>query len=96
MDFTPFIAPTVSIVVAIVGGYFAVTNAITRTVQALRVDITRIEQQLIDLRADVEKHNQMVERTYRLEQDMKTAFHVIDELKESDKRIEQRIEKLHG
>lgn len=41
----------------------------------------RIEQ----LEKKVEKHNTVIERTFALERDLKTAFRYIDELKEEKK-----------
>ena len=95
MDFTPYIAPAVTIIIAVVGGYFAVTNAITKVMQEMRVDVARIEQKVDDLKEDVEKHNGVVEKVAINTRDIKTAFIKIDELKERDDKIEARIEKLH-
>jgi cell division protein FtsB len=44
----------------------------------------------------VEKHNQIIERVYKLESDNVTAFKRIDELKARDDKLEQKMEKLHG
>lgn len=93
MDISPFIAPAVTVVIAIVGGYFAITNAITRVVQAMRVDVARLETKVDDLRRDVEKHNSVVERTIKLEQSVGAAWHSIDELKDRDDKIESMIGK---
>ena len=42
------------------------------------------------LEAKVEKHNRMVERTYVLERDVKTAFKRIDEHTHDIERLEER------
>jgi cell division protein FtsB len=47
------------------------------------------------LKEDVEKHNGVMEREYKLESDVHTAFKRIDELKDRDEKIEARIERLH-
>ena len=96
MDITPFISSIVTIVIAIVGGYVAMKNANNANFTELKVQIASLSTQLTDLKADVEKHNQVVERTYRVETDLHTAFKRIDELKERDEKLEQKIEKFHG
>ena len=40
-----------------------------------------------ELRKDVEKHNQLVERTAVIERDVKTAFNKIDENREDIKEV---------
>lgn len=95
MDFTPYIGSIVTVIVAIVGGYVAMKNANNEKFNALSVQIASLSQEVKDLRSDVEKHNNVVERTAVNERDIKTAFHHIDELKERDEKIETRIEKLH-
>lgn len=47
----------------------------------------QIRTQIKNLEQKVEKHNSMVERTYVVERDLKTAFRYIDELRE-EKRDE--------
>ena len=96
VDITPFISSLVTIVIAIVGGYVAMKNANNANFTELKVQIASLSTQLTDLKADVEKHNQVVERTYRVETDLHTAFKRIDELKERDEKLEQKIEKFHG
>ena len=95
MDVTPYIAPAVTILVSLVGGYFAVVNAITRIVQGLRVDVERVETKVDILSERVERHNGVMERTSTLEADMENAFHRIGELKDRDDKIEAKIERLH-
>ena len=95
MDITPYIGSIVTVVIAIVGGYVAMKNANNEKFNELSVQIATIQTKVDDLRRDVEKHNDVVERTHKLEADLHTAFKRIDELKERDEKIEQRIEKLH-
>ena len=84
MDFTPFIAPLVTAIIAAAGTYAAISSR-----------LTRLETMIVDLRRDVEKHNQVVERTFKLEVDMSTAFKRIDELKARDDKLESKMEALH-
>lgn len=95
MDISPYVGAIVTVVVAIVGGYVAMKNAMNAQLNALSVQIAALSQQVADLKEDVEKHNHVMERTFAIERDMHTAFKRIDELKERDNKIEQRIEKLH-
>ena len=95
MDITPYIGSIVTIAIAIVGGYVAMKNANNETFKNLSVQIATVSTKVDDLRNDVEKHNNLVERTAGLERDLNTAFKRIDDLKEHDEKIEHKIEKLH-
>ena len=46
-----------------------------------------------ELRKDVEKHNQLVERTAVVERDIKTAFNKIDENRQDIKEVRSLISK---
>ena len=96
MDISPYISPIVAAAIAIVGAYIAMKNANNAKFEALSVQIATLSQQVTDLRADVEKHNNLVEKTAVNTRDIKTAFNKIDELKDRDDKIEARIEKLHS
>jgi hypothetical protein len=78
----PFIGPIlsglISAVLAAVGCYVAVTNR-----------LTKLETMIADLRADVERHNSLMERTYKAEQDITNIYHRVD-------RIEGRCERHFG
>ena len=78
----PFIGPILSGVIsaalAAVGCYVAMTNR-----------LTRLETMIADLRTDVERHNAIVERTYKAEQDITNIYHRVD-------RIEGRCERHFG
>ena len=95
VDITPYIGSIVTIAIAIVGGYVAMKNANNANFTELKVQIAKLSQQVDDLKGDVEKHNQVVERTIKVENSLDAAWHRIDELKETDKEITQKIEKLH-
>ena len=84
MDITPYLGPIVTALIA-----FGATYA------AFSARLTKLETLIEDLRRDVEKHNQLVEKTAVNTRDIKTAFIKIDELKERDKAIEDKMERLH-
>lgn len=89
MDWTPYIGTIVTVVIAVVSGYVAISSRITKleTLIADNEKLTRL--QIDNLRRDVEKHNNGMERIYELEQD--TAV--------QEQRItsnEARIKKLEG
>lgn len=84
MDITPYLGPIVTALIA-----FGATYA------AFSARLTKLETMIVDLRRDVEKHNQVVERTYELETEMKAVWKRIDELKVKDERIENKMESLH-
>ena len=95
MDISQLISPAVTALVAIVGAYIAMKNANNAKFEALSIQIAKLSQQVDDLKADVEKHNNVVERTFVVETNLHTAFKRIDELKDRDEKIEAKIEKLH-
>lgn len=55
---------------------------------ALTTRLTRVETKMDMLAAKVEKHNNMVERTYKLETGQETAWKRHDELADRVKRLE--------
>lgn len=65
------IVATISLIGTLAGSYFA--NSKTTALLSYRME---------QLEKKVEKHNQVVERTYKIEKDLNTAFMRIDELKE--------------
>ena len=95
MDFTPYIGSIVTVIIAILGFYGMITTRLTRMETKVDDMKDHIDAKVDDLKEQVEKHNHVVERTYGLERDLNTAFKRIDELKERDEKIEQRMEKLH-
>lgn len=76
MDFTPLIGPILTAVITGGGVYAAITNR-----------LTRLETMIESLRSEVAKHNQIVERTYKLESEQANIFHQIDEIKTSIKEL---------
>lgn len=57
-----------------------------RSASDLGAQISALSAKLDDLRADVAKHNNVIERTFKLETRMDAAMHDIEDMK-SDKRI---------
>jgi len=95
MDISPFIGYIVTAVITFITLYVATKNSNNQKFEAISVQIAALSQQVADLKSDVEKHNNIVERTYVVETNLHTAFKRIDELKERDEKIEAKIEKLH-
>lgn len=71
MDFAVFISPIVSALLAFFGSYLALTNR-----------ITRLETMIETLSERVEKHNNVVERTYKLEVEVENLYQRYDELRD--------------
>ena len=94
MDITPYLGTIVSVVIAF-GVFYGAVNARLARLEARIEDNQKLTQtEIANLRRDVEKHNQVVSRTTRLESDMSTAFKRIDELREKDTRIEDKLDGL--
>ena len=70
MDLTPYIGTIVTVVVAF-GAFYGAVNA----------RLAKTEQKLDDLKDQVEKHNQVIERTYRLETEVSNLYYRYDELR---------------
>ena len=79
MDITPYIGTIATVIIAMGGVYAAISSR-----------LTRLETMIETLTQTVEKHNKIVERTYKLESDMVTAFKRIDELKEETKHLDDK------
>lgn len=81
-DWTVIVAPLVTAVLGSagtgVGVYVAMSNR-----------LTVLETKMDALAKSVEKHNGIVERTYKLESDMDTMWHRHDELRESVKDLQK-------
>lgn len=67
MDITSFIAPILSgLITALISGFSVYVT--------LERKIAVIETKIDTLRTEVEKHNSVMERTFRLEEQVKTLF----------------------
>ena len=78
-----FIAPIASGIVGAIISAFGVYVAITNR-------LTKLETLIDQLRDEVERHNAIVERTYKLEADNATIWKRHDELTGRVERLEQR------
>ena len=78
-----FIAPIASGIVGAIISAFGVYVAITNR-------LTKLETLIDQLRDEVEKHNAIVERTYKLEADSATSWKRYDELTGRIERLEQK------
>lgn len=79
---------TEAIIVALITGVLTLAGVIISNSRSNAVQAERIEQ----LRAEVKKHNGLIERTYKLED---RANRTDDELKRINKRLE-RVEEKKG
>ena len=77
MDVTPLIGYAITLIIAF-GAFYGLVSA----------NLAKLETLITDLRRDVEKHNQVIERTYALEADMKAVqvdisniYHKFDDFK---------------
>lgn len=70
MDLTPYIGTIVTVVIAF-GAFYGAVNA----------RLAKTEQKLDDLKDQVEKHNQVIERTYRLETEVSNLYYRYDKLR---------------
>lgn len=75
----PIVSGGISAILAAVGVYVAI---VTR--------LTRLETLIDQLRDETAKHNEVIERTYKLEADMATSWKRHDELTARVERLEQR------
>lgn len=71
IELSAFIGPVISAICAFAGSYLAFSTR-----------LTRVEEKVDGLRDDVNKHNKVIERTYRLEERMDSALHSLDEVKD--------------
>lgn len=71
MDITPYLGTIVTVIIAVGGVYTAIASR-----------LTRLETLIETLAKTVEKHNNVEERTTRLEAEVTNIYHRIDDLKE--------------
>ena len=71
MDITPYIGTIVTVIIAVGSVYAAISSR-----------LTRLETKIETLTQTTEKHNNVIERTYKLETEVTNIYHRIDELKE--------------
>lgn len=79
MDWTPYIAPIVTVALAMIT-FYGMVNA----------RLARIETKMDGLTDDVRRHNGVVEKTAIMQRDMDTAWKRHDELKERVRELEKK------
>ena len=102
MDITPYIGAIVTALITAGATYAAIVSRLAKLevridhveqnqidTSMLSAQIAALAQKVDDLREDVARHNQVVERTYKAENDMKTMWARHDELKERVHELEQ-------
>jgi len=94
MDFLPYIGTIISFITTCIALYVGIVSRLTKTETIIEENQKLTQSQINDLKKQVEKHNSVVERTYKMESDLNTAFKRIDELREKDARIEDKIDKI--
>ena len=75
-----------SIIVSLIGALPTIIVAIVSIISNNQIVKVKIEE----LEKKVDKHNQIVERTYKLESDVKTAFNKLDEERARIERLEDK------
>lgn len=85
MEVSTFVAPIVTVVIAVVS-FYGMTSA----------RLARIEQKVDDLADDVRRHNGVVERTGVVERDVTTCFHKYDDLHQEVKELRDEMHRLHS
>lgn len=81
MEWTELIGFALTAVIAVFGSYTATKRINEERELRLETKIARLEAKMDSLTSEVEKHNQMVERTYKLETEVDNLYHRYDELK---------------
>ena len=71
MDITPYIGTIIPVIIAVGSVYAAISSR-----------LARLETQIENLIRETNKHNQVIERTYKLETEVVNLYHRLDELKE--------------
>lgn len=75
----PIASGIIGAIISAFGVYVAITNR-----------LTKLETMIDQLREETAKHNQVIERTYRLEADSATAWKRYDELTSRVERLESK------
>lgn len=76
MDITPYIGTIVTVIIAVGSVYAGFSSR-----------IAKLETLIDELKKSVDKHNQVVERTYKLETEVDNLYHRYAEIKEDMKDL---------
>lgn len=71
IELSALIGPVLSALCAFAGSWFAFSTR-----------LTRVEEKVDNLTTSVNKHNEVIERTFKLEERMDGALHSLDDLKD--------------
>ena len=71
IELSSLIGPALSALCAFAGSWFAFSTR-----------LTRVEEKVDNLTTSVNKHNEVIERTFKLEERMDGALHSLDDLKD--------------
>lgn len=82
------VSAAISGLVVFSGSYMAMNTRLTRIETKLDDSTKNTDEKIDQLRRDVEKHNNLVERMAVVERDQKTAFIRIDEIRDEVKELE--------
>lgn len=75
IELSTFIGPIVSAICAFIGSWLAFTNR-----------LTRVETKLDTIEKKQDKHNDVIERTYKIEERLTYIDHAIDDIKNEIQR----------
>lgn len=87
MEWSILISPIVSAICAIFGAYMATKRASEERERKYADSIARLETKLDTLSIRVEKHNNVIERTYKLETEVDNLYHRYAELHDDIKDL---------
>ena len=91
MDFTLNWGHIITIALFVIGGWVAVRNSMQGQLNDIKMSVVKLETMMADLKDDVQKHNNVVEKTAIMQRDMKTAWMRHDELRERVHDLEQKV-----
>lgn len=87
MEWTALISPIVSAIIAILGAYFGAKKATDEKLREAQQNIAELRVEIKHLTAEVEKHNKVIERTYKLETEVDNLYHRYAELHDDYKTL---------
>ena len=82
MDWSNILIGVLALVGTLGGSYMANNKVIVVMQEKLKFLDKKFEERINNLAARVDKHNQVIDRTYKLESDVRTAFIRLDELRD--------------
>lgn len=78
------------IIVAIISGIFTAIPSLIATFVVNNKTITVLEYRIKSLEAKTDKHNNVIERTYKLEEEVKNAQYRINDLKQDVDKLQMK------